>query len=141
MDILLIDDELHVRRALARSLDAWGHTATEVDTTSAAVAALRAGEFDLIVLDVNLPDGTGWDVLRAIHSTPNDDVPVIVISAIPPSVARLREFRPFAVLYKPFPIDSLIRLVERVAGNEVAERSMESGTNTNDRSISTRGAL
>ena len=66
---------------------------------------------------------------------------MIVISAIPPSVARLREFRPFAVLYKPFPIDSLIRLVDRVAGNEAAERSEEAGTDVNDRSTSIKGML
>ncbi len=141
MNVLLVDDELHVRRALARSLEAWGHSAIEADTASAGLVALRSGEFDLIVLDINLPDGTGWDVLRAIHSTPNDDVPVIVISAIPPSVARLREFRPFAVLYKPFPIDSLIRLVDRVAGNELTERSGEVETNPNDRSASIKGTL
>lgn len=114
MDILLIEDEPHVRSALARSLRAHGHAVTEGETAHDGLAAIGKARFDLLLLDINLPDATGWDILRARQSDPNDDIPAIVISAIPPSVARLREFRPFAVLHKPFPVDSLIRLVERI---------------------------
>lgn len=41
------------------------------------------------------------------------DIPTIVISAIAPSTARLRQYRPFGVLMKPFPIESLRQLVTR----------------------------
>lgn len=116
MRILLIEDEPHVRGALSRSLAAHGHTVTEGGTVRDGLDAIETIRFDLLLLDVNLPDATGWDILRARQATTNGDVPAIVISAIPPSVARLREFRPFAVLHKPFPVDSLIRLVEKVEG-------------------------
>ena len=112
MNILLVEDELHVRMALARSLAAWGHEVTEADSAELALAATAALDFGLIVLDINLPDASGWDVLR--RCPPGRCSPVIVISAIPPSVARLREFAPFGVLLKPFPIDSLHRLVTNV---------------------------
>jgi len=114
MDILLIEDEPHVRGALSRSLTARGHAVTEGETAQDGLVAIGRARFDLLLLDINLPDATGWDILRARQSTPNSDVPAIVISAIPPSVARLREFRPFGVLHKPFPVDSLIRLVEKI---------------------------
>lgn len=113
MRVLLVDDELHVRRALAAALDAWGHRVTEAATGADATAALDREPFDLIVLDVNLPDATGWDVLRHLETTNQSGMPVVMISAIAPSVARLREFRPIGVLHKPFPIDSLHRLVAR----------------------------
>lgn len=112
MNVLLVEDEVHVRRALARSLQAWGHDVTEADTAELAQAAIVAIDFDLMVLDINLPDATGWDVLRNRGA---GDTPVIVISAIPPSVVRLHEFHPFGVLHKPFPIESLHRLVDKVA--------------------------
>lgn len=115
MKVLLVEDEVHVRRALARSLEAWGHDVTETDRAALAQAAIGATDFDLMVLDVNLPDATGWDVLRSRADNGNRDTPVIVISAIPPSVTRLHEFRPFGVLHKPFPIDSLRQLVDRAA--------------------------
>jgi DNA-binding response OmpR family regulator len=113
MNVLLVEDEVHVRRALSRSLAAWGHAVIEADTASDAQTALWADDFDLIVLDINLPDATGWDVLRGKALSDNRDTPAIVISAISPSVSRLREFHPFGVLHKPFPIDSLHQLVNK----------------------------
>jgi hypothetical protein len=49
--------------------------------------------------------------------TANRELPVVVMSAVPPNPARVREFQPFGVLYKPFPIDALLRLI-RAAGAE-----------------------
>jgi len=115
MNVLLVEDEAHVRGALARSLQAWGHEVTEADTAELARAAIGAIEFDLMVLDINLPDATGWDVLRNRRPGKHPGAPVIAISAIPPSVVRLHEFQPFGVLHKPFPIESLHRLVDKAA--------------------------
>jgi DNA-binding response OmpR family regulator len=64
----------------------------------------------LMLLDVNLPDATGWDVLRRLRGVERD-VRVVVMSAVPPNPARVREFRPFGILHKPFPIDALLRLI------------------------------
>jgi DNA-binding response OmpR family regulator len=125
MNVLLVEDELHVRRALARSLEAWGHAVTEVETAASALSALGANPFDLIVLDINLPDATGWDVLRGGETSENRETPAIVISAISPSVRRLREFQPFGVLHKPFPIDSLHHLVIKVESRRNISVGME----------------
>lgn len=118
MKVLLLEDEVHVRRALARSLEAWGHEVIEADSVELARAAVLALPVDLLVLDVNLPDATGWDLLRTIQVEGVRSPPTVVISAIPPSVARIREFHPLGVLNKPFPIDSLRRLVEKAAAHQ-----------------------
>jgi DNA-binding response OmpR family regulator len=81
----------------------------EAATASAAIDAAASHRFDLMLLDINLPDGTGWDVLRQLRMTGNS-LPVVVLSAVPPNPVRVREFRPFGVLHKPFPIDALLRL-------------------------------
>src|SRR5262249_48518786 len=71
---------------------------------------------------INLPDGTGWDVLRYLSArtgrpptTPATGQPrVIVMTAVRPAQCRLDEFRPAAFLLKPFPMDALVRLLDRV---------------------------
>jgi DNA-binding response OmpR family regulator len=110
MSILLIEDEPHLRRGLVKSLAARGHSVREAGTYQEGVAAAMASRPDLLVLDINLPDGTGWDVLRDLREH-GAVTPSIVLSAAPPSAIRVREFKPVGVLYKPFPIDALIRLV------------------------------
>ena len=72
--------------------------------------ALNSELPDLILLDINLPDRTGWDVLRDLERR-NIDVPTIVVSAVRVSQSRLDEFHPMAYLPKPFPIEALLRLV------------------------------
>lgn len=113
MQILLVEDELHVRIALARPLTGWGYCVTEAASLAQASALLATMKPDLAIVDINLPDGTGWDVLQLVGKGADPEIPTIVISAIAPSTKRLRQFRPFGVLLKPFPIESLRQLVVR----------------------------
>ncbi|HWK80429.1 MAG TPA: response regulator [Thermomicrobiales bacterium] len=111
MRILLAEDEAHVQLALRRALEAWGYEVEARSTAADTIAALAERPADVLVLDVNLPDATGWDVLRAMQARGDRRTAVIVVSALPPRSERIREFQPYAVLHKPFPIESLRRLV------------------------------
>jgi len=124
--ILVVEDEVSLRRIIVRNLAKRGYTVAEADSVASSIEACSAFSipFDLILLDINLPDQTGWDVLRVLQSerqrTPGGDVSapkVVVMSAIRPARCRIEEFRPLGVLLKPFPIDALLRLVERVLGS------------------------
>jgi DNA-binding response OmpR family regulator len=119
MAILVVDDEVRLRQTIARSLAAHGHAVDQVGTHREAVEAASRGDYDLMLLDVNLPDATGWDVLRDLRAI-GRDVPAVVVSAVPPSAKRVKEFNPFGVLHKPFPMDALLRMV-RQAGNGAGE--------------------
>lgn len=116
MRILLVDDEQRLRAAIARSLSARGHTVSEAGDARTALALAESQPVDLLVLDINLPDATGWDVLRALKER-EIAVRTVVFSAAPPSRTRIAEFAPFGVLHKPFPIGALLSLVDRAAGN------------------------
>lgn len=118
--VLLVEDEEPLRHILTRNLERRGYTVTTAGSAAEAIAALQQGtRFAVMLLDVNLPDRTGWDVLRAMsgHAVP----PVIVLTALRPAQSRIITFRPAAVLLKPFPIDALLRLVERVLSQAGAE--------------------
>lgn len=109
MRILLIEDEASLADVLARNLRARGHTAVVAGSAEAALDEIGAALPDALIVDVNLPDLTGWDVLRRLSAGQRAVVRVIVISAAPISPKRIEEFTPDVTLQKPFPIDALMR--------------------------------
>jgi DNA-binding response OmpR family regulator len=108
--VLLIEDEAALRRVIARNLTSRGLEVREAGTVAGALRAVNSEVPDLILLDINLPDRSGWDVLRNLRQQ-NIDVPTIVVSAVQVSQLRLDEFHAMAYLPKPFSIDALLRLV------------------------------
>ena len=108
--VLVVEDEAPLRRVIARNLTSRGVQVREAATVDEALQASSTEVPDLLLLDINLPDRTGWDVLRALKQR-NILVPTIVVSAVRVSQSRLDEFQPMAYLPKPFPIDALLRLV------------------------------
>jgi len=108
--VLLVEDEAALRRVIARNLTGRGLDVCEAATVAEALQALRCELPDLILLDINLPDRSGWDVLRDLQRR-GMNVPTIVVSAVRVSQSRLDEFQPMAYLPKPFPLDALLRLV------------------------------
>jgi DNA-binding response OmpR family regulator len=108
--VLLVEDQPMLRNVIARNLSARGLDVGEAGTAAQAVEAACATKPDLLLLDINLPDRTGWDVLRELRQRGNE-VPVIVVSAVRVSESRLDEFHPLAYLPKPFPIEALLRLI------------------------------
>lgn len=108
--VLVVEDEAPLRMIVRRNLERRGIEVTEAGTVAEALAAARSDPPDVLVLDINLPDRSGWDVLsqlRASGSVPR----TIVMSAARVPRERLREFGVTAFLPKPFPIDALVRLV------------------------------
>jgi len=116
--LLLVEDNQTLCEVLTRNLRARGYQLMVAHDVAGALEALRVRDFDLILLDINLPDQTGWDLLRAVKNSPDihlcltadGRLPVVVLSAVRVTIARLEEFRPFAYLSKPFPLEALLRL-------------------------------
>ena len=109
--ILVVEDEATLRQVITRNLEARGHTVVGAETATEALRQLSDFRPDLMLLDINLPDRSGWDVLRELREH-GMQVPTVIVSAVRVSPARLEEFRPVAYLPKPFPLDALLRLVD-----------------------------
>src|SRR5262249_44369431 len=118
MQVLIVEDEATLRRILARNLEQRGFEVSEAGSAAEAVGTCTQHAPDVVVLDINLPDASGWDVLRGLAARHIKRPAISAPSAVPPSRQRLEEFRPVVFLPKPFPIGALLRAVER-AGSEV----------------------
>jgi two-component system, NtrC family, response regulator AtoC len=90
--ILVVDDEKMIRWSLGEALRGWGFEPIEAATAKAALTAFEADTPAAILLDINLPDGSGLDVLRKIRHRQPDAV-VIMITAnvlVDETIAALR---------------------------------------------------
>jgi DNA-binding response OmpR family regulator len=131
--ILLVEDDDVLRDLLTRNLTVREHEVSIAKDARTALVYLRATPFDLIILDINLPDQTGWEILRTalregwLHlqniDSDGQKLPVIVLSAVRVGPGRLAEFHPLAYLPKPFPMDALLRLAAEAAQRRTADSS------------------
>jgi two-component system response regulator HydG len=109
--IVVVDDKLVLAETIAEGLTDRGYDARAHGSGREALAALRAGQVDLLVTDLRMPDVDGLALLEAAGS----DVPVIVMTAYGAIDAELEVIRrgAFHYLTKPFKLDELIAIVER----------------------------
>jgi CheY-like chemotaxis protein len=80
MHLLLVEDHQDTRIALAEHLTGCGHRVVAVATAADALAACERDTFDVLVLDIFLPDGDGRDLLRTIHAK-HGTTPAVALSA------------------------------------------------------------
>jgi two-component system, OmpR family, alkaline phosphatase synthesis response regulator PhoP len=113
--ILLVEDEEHLMDALKLNLELEGY---EVTTANDGVAALKAVEneyFDLIIMDVMMPEMDGISATEIIRIRKND-VPILMLSAKNTSVDRVLGLKKGAddYLAKPFNLEELLLRVEKL---------------------------
>ena len=112
--VLFIEDDESLRRIVARHLRTLGFDVDEATSAEEAEALLRGGTRPgVVILDLNLPGDTGWDLLRAPALAAAGSPPVIIASATTVSPRRLAEFGCAGFLPKPFALDTLVATIER----------------------------
>ena len=113
--ILVVEDDLALSAGLCFALDEAGHLTAAAYTCQKARQLLKTDRFDLVILDVNLPDGNGFDLCRECKSSA-PKLPVIFLTANDLEQDELNGFDLGADDYitKPFRIQILKRRVEAV---------------------------
>lgn len=153
--LLLADDNKVNRLLLARNLELQGHRVTTVENGVQALEQLQHGGFDLLLLDMEMPELDGFGVLERMAADDSlREVPVIVTSSLEgvPHVARCLELGADDFLHKPVnPVllkarigsslekkrlrDEQKALIERFATVEVARDLQRSGFDTSGRRL------
>ena len=112
--VLIAEDDAGIRRLLAVALRQVGYATTDACDGREALDAMRSGGVDLVLLDLMMPNVTGWDVLEQRDAAPELlKIPVIVITAARgDDVNRISNDRLCALLTKPFELDKLQALVK-----------------------------
>lgn len=80
MKILVIDDDMHFTSVIAENLMDWGYEAEKADSGSDALEKLRTCAFDLVLLDVFLPDCKGYDLIPQLRRI-RPDINVVTMTA------------------------------------------------------------
>jgi DNA-binding response OmpR family regulator len=118
--ILLVDDTTQILQTLEDILSTQGYDVQSCDLSADACDLAREVNPDLILLDVNMPGMTGWEVLEVLRLAPETrHIPVIVSSADYNALQQRETFlraKGIEVLYRPFDVDELWALVDRVIG-------------------------
>ncbi len=116
--ILAIEDDWTVRTVLEHTLKSAGYDVDLVPGISDARQLLAEGHYDLVLLDLNLPDGNGLDLLRDIRKDLGTGVPVLVLSGLRQEeiVVRGLELGADDFVTKPFSPPELLARVSRCLG-------------------------
>jgi two-component system response regulator AdeR len=115
--ILVVEDEPNVRKFVTVNLAHRGHKVIEAKNGQLALEQLIDQKPELLILDIKLPDLSGWDILNRINTVParSADFPVLVMTASPVDENNILEQYPSVVeiLMKPFNTAQLMTAIQR----------------------------
>jgi len=112
--ILIVDDDPQIRRVLRATLIAEGYEVWNARQGDEALDLIRGEKFDLVLLDLNLPDMMGIDVCRTVRSGFN--VPIIVLTVRTDQSDKIAALEAGATDYVTKPYDTL-ELLARIRAN------------------------
>jgi len=115
ISILLVEDEENLHEALKLNLELEGYEVTSAFDGAAALKAVQGEYFDLIILDVMLPEMDGINVTETIRIS-NNEVPILILSAKNSSADRVLGLKKGAddYLTKPFNLEELLLRVHKL---------------------------
>lgn len=120
MRVLIVEDDKIIGDGISQALDMEHYAADWVEDVESAKIALLATDYEMLVLDIGLPDGSGFEILRRLREK-NNDMPVLILTAYDDISYRVKGLDLGAddYLIKPFKLEELLarlRALRRRAG-------------------------
>lgn len=122
--LLIVDDDAAYRASIAAVLSRAGYQTREAATAEAALAAVREERPSCVLLDVHLPDGTGYEVCRELREQYGDTLPIVFVTGErvePPDRIAGLNVGADDYLIKPVIADELLARLRRLIARAVAE--------------------
>ncbi|AMK12227.1 MAG: response regulator [Pseudodesulfovibrio sp.] len=130
--VLLIDDEVEFLEALSERMEIRGMEVTTAESASNAVDALGAGDYDAIVLDLQMPDMNGIEMLKLIRKS-HPDLQVILLTGQATLEAGIQAMKLGAMdfMEKPADIDALTDKIKKAQAKKmvIVEKKTEKKVN------------
>ena len=128
-NILVTDDEVMIRKLIRKYAEFEGHTVTEASNGMEAVVLCRDNKFDIVIMDIMMPELDGFSACREIRRTSN--IPIIMLSARGEEYDRINGFelgiddyviKPFSPKELMLRVDAIMKRVNRdEVRNEIFE--------------------
>jgi len=119
--ILVVDDDLAIRESLKKLLDGAGYVTSLACDGQEGAASLEGAAFDLLLLDLDLPKVSGFDILEQV-STRHPLMPVIILTGLrdqcEPGAARIAD----ALMEKPPDVSLLLSTIDKLLNESVETR-------------------
>jgi putative two-component system response regulator len=118
MHIMVVNDSMEFLQLMEELLRDEGYQVTVVETGAGTRTAARHLRPDLIILDVRLPDMSGFEVLNLLRLDPETEaIPVLLCTAAVRDVQAQEEVlgqRGIPVLFKPFDLEALLTAIRQI---------------------------
>src|SRR5689334_12875841 len=133
--ILLVEDEENLHEALRLNLELEGYEVSSAYDGAAAIKAIQSEYFDLLILDVMLPEIDGINITETVRLQ-NIEVPILILSAKNTSADRVLGLKKGAddYLTKPFNLEELILRVQKlIEKNTIDFKAQEAITKSGEK--------
>jgi CheY-like chemotaxis protein len=121
--ILVVDDDLHIRSLLIHILEGNGYEVRSAQNGGEALQMIGSYNPDLVVLDVNMPQVDGWNVLAAVRSNPRTQNLRVLMCTNNDAIGDVEKASLLGAtdyIPKPFQLDRLLRTVHYLLTNPPA---------------------
>ena len=132
--ILIVEDDVDLREGLSFSFSGDGYDVTETGTKKDGLQEIVDGGYDIVFLDCNLPDGTGFELCKEVRSYSN--IPIIMLTARDTEMDEIKalELGVNDYLSKPFSLGVLKARMKRILQEKSESTKIVTGSLSIDRS-------
>ena len=132
--LLIIEDDTDLREGLSFSFSGDGYDITEVGSKREGLREIEKGLYDIILLDCNLPDGTGFELCKEVRRYSN--IPIIMLTARDTELDEIKalELGVNDYLSKPFSLGVLKARMKRILQEKVETAKIVTGSLSIDQS-------